>query len=132
MGKSGVGMPASLKLQAFGEYVNAAFDVSACYQVGSSLTTTAWRDVDVRVMLSDEEYERQGFGHVDHPHSNVKWVALTLAFSALGREMTGLPIDFQIQQQSEANKKHEGGRSALFVVREYPAASPSPSPENQT
>ena len=114
MGKTGVGMPVSLKLHAFADMVNAAFGVFCCYQVGSSLTTTQWRDVDVRVMLDDEVYVEQGFGDPDRPHDNKKWAALTLAFSALGREMTGLPIDFQIQQVSEANRNHEGSRSALF------------------
>jgi len=114
MGKTGVGMPTSLKLHAFADLVNTAFGVFCCYQVGSSLSTTQWRDVDVRVLLDDEAYAAQGLGDPDRPHDNKKWTALTLAFSALGREMTGLPIDFQIQQTSEANKSHDGARSALF------------------
>ena len=28
--------------------------------------------------------------------------------------MTGLPIDFQIQQQTDANTRYQGCRSALF------------------
>jgi hypothetical protein len=74
-----------------------------------------WRDVDVRLILSDEEYEQLGLGDPEHSHNNAKWTALVLAFSALGRHMTGLPIDFQIQQQTRANKLYPGGRSALGV-----------------
>lgn len=117
MGEWGVGMPAAVKLERFAEMVNAAFDECACYQVGSSLTTTTWRDVDVRVILDDERYAAMGFGDPEHPQSNEKWVALVLAFAALGREMTGLPIDFQIQQQTHANAKNTGGRNALGIRR---------------
>jgi hypothetical protein len=31
--------------------------------------------------------------------------------------MTGLPIDFQIQQQSRANDTYPGPRSALIEIR---------------
>ena len=48
--------------------------------------------------------------------TNRKLSAVTLAFAALGKEMTGLPIDFQVQQQSHANKAYPGLRSALFEL----------------
>ena len=48
---------------------------------------------------------------------NAKWVALTLAFSELGRRMTGLPIDFQIQPRTYANTAYKDRpRSALGLV----------------
>jgi hypothetical protein len=34
----------------------------------------------------------------------------------LGKAMTGLPIDFQIQQQSLANKAYEGRRSSIGFI----------------
>jgi hypothetical protein len=111
----GVGMPAHLLLHEFGSQVWAAFGTPP-YHVGSSLTSKVWRDVDVRLILDDEVYEALGLGHPDRPHTNGKWVALCLAFSALGRQMTGLPIDFQIQQQTHANKTYDTPRSALGLV----------------
>ena len=113
----GIGMPAAIYLDEFGAHVAAAFEPAGfgVYHVGSSLAGKKWRDVDVRVILSDEEYEQLGFGDPLHTHDNAKWTALVLAFSALGRHMTGLPIDFQIQQQTLANKQNPGGRSALGV-----------------
>lgn len=99
----GVGMPADLLLHEFGSQVWAAFG-DCPYHVGSSLLNKQWRDVDVRLILSDEEYERLGLGDPKYPHSNGKWVSLVLAYSALGKAMTGLPIDFQIQQQTDANE----------------------------
>jgi hypothetical protein len=111
-----VGFPADLLLHEFGSQVWGAFD-KCPYHVGSSLTLkSGWRDVDVRLILDDETYEKMGLGHPERPHNNEKWVSLCLAYSALGKAMTGLPIDFQIQQQSYANKTYDKSRSALGVV----------------
>lgn len=113
----GVGMPAQLKLQEFGQLIWDAFG-EIPYWVGSSMTKkVGWRDVDVRVLLSDENYESQGYGDPKNPHDNPKWCAMVLAFSEIGRQMTGLPVDFQIQQVSEAKREFEEPRSALFSMK---------------
>ena len=70
----------------------------------------------MRLILPDDEYTQWGFGSPDQREQNGKWVAMTLAFSALGKSMTGLPIDFQIQQQTDANARNQGPRSALGMV----------------
>lgn len=112
----GVGMPASLLLQDFGSQVWSAFGEPP-YHVGSSLRKKkGWRDVDVRLILADEQYEAMGFGDPKYPHQNDKWIAMVRAFSALGKEMTGLPIDFQIQQRTLANEQEKGWRSALGII----------------
>jgi hypothetical protein len=41
----------------------------------------------------------------------------------LGREMTGLPIDSQIQRQTEANAKYPGNCSALIELQPQTASS---------
>lgn len=108
-------MPAHLHLELFGSIVWDAFGTPP-YLVGSVVTSQEWRDVDVRLILEDEEYERL-FGPYRRPERmNGKWAALCMAFSALGKEMTGLPIDFQIQQQTQANKQYPGRREALGLV----------------
>lgn len=114
----GVGMPAHLYLHEFGSQVFSAFGAMP-FHVGSSLTQkSGWRDVDVRLILPDAEYARLELGKPNLPHQNGKWVALCLAFSALGTHMTGLPIDFQIQQETRANEEYPKGypRSVLGVV----------------
>ena len=111
----GIGMPEALWLNEFGSQVWSAFG-GPPYHVGSSLFGKTWRDVDVRMILSDADYESWGFGDPDRTHTNVKWCALVMAFSELGRKMTGLPIDFQIQQQTRANAQFKGPRSALGIV----------------
>jgi hypothetical protein len=107
-------MPAQLHLQLFGDMVTQAFG-EIPYHVGSSLTGNVWRDVDVRVMLPDEQYAALGLGDPRRPQANAKWCAWSAAFSALGRQMTGLPIDFQIQDMTVANEEHPGARSALLM-----------------
>jgi hypothetical protein len=104
-GKSHVGMPASTYLDYFGIEVYEAFG-DFPYLVGSATRTTAWRDVDVRLILADDEYERL-IGPLTQPHCmNLRWNALCLAFSAFGAHMTGLPVDFQIDQRTEANERY--------------------------
>ena len=115
-----IGMPASLWLNEFGAHLISAFDAPA-YHVGSSLGEkgTPWRDVDVRVMLDDEVWNSMGLGDPVHTHTNSKWVALCIAFSCLGHKMTGLPIDFQLQQLTHANKAYDlknNPRSAIGII----------------
>lgn len=110
-------MPAALLLDNFGLLVYDAFG-ELPYHVGSSLRQKrGWRDVDVRLILSDEAFIALGFGPPSlGSHENPRWVAMVRAFSALGREMTGLPIDFQIQAQTAANERNVGQpRSCLGV-----------------
>lgn len=119
------GMPAGIWLQKFGVIIRDYFG-HVPYHVGSSLTTKDFRDVDVRLILPDDEFEQRYGKHIG-AIGNPKLSAITLAFSALGKEMTGLPIDFQIQPQSHANKAYPGARSALIEVRDQPA-DPTPAP----
>jgi hypothetical protein len=116
-GSSGVGMPAGLYLQMFGDMLFRAYG-EVPYQVGSSLFGEKWRDVDVRVILDDEAYAAMGFGDPNTPQENERWCLLTMAISLLGQKMTGLPIDFQFQQITDANNKWGGDehpRSALIL-----------------
>jgi hypothetical protein len=102
----GVGPHQGYLLRLFGAHVTQAFGHTP-YLVGSALTEKrGWRDVDVRLIVPDDEHEALDAGRRAHE----------LAWCALGREMTGgLPIDFQIQSQTEANRDHPGPRSALVI-----------------
>lgn len=133
-----VGAPACHYLDLFGQVVEAAFGCLP-YQTGSSLMGKEWRDVDVRLILDDDEFEAM-FGQVTGPFSgNQKWCALNMAFSALGERMTGLPIDFQIQPRTWANEKFAGqSRGALTLcgplnqVRRGAAAGETPPAAGET
>lgn len=111
------GMPAGIWLNKFGVIITDYFG-HIPYHVGSSLRSKEWRDVDIRLILPDDEFAER-FGNNRSSDTNTKLAAVTLAFAALGKHMTGLPIDFQIQPQTWAND-HYGGqmRSALLEIRE--------------
>ncbi len=118
----GVGMPQSLNLHRFGAYLNAMFGEHT-YHVGSSLDKKdGWRDVDVRVILDDDVWDAMGLGDPSECHRNAKWVAYTLCLSSFGKDLTGLPIDCQLQRQTQANEEYGRGkgtsRSFLGLIPE--------------
>ena len=103
-----VGMPVYLYLIQYGARCAAVFGPDV-YHVGSSLKRKrGWRDVDVRAMLSDDDWIAWGFGTApdECPHG-AQWESVVMAFSALGQHMTGLPIDFQVQPTTWANKQFQ-------------------------
>lgn len=113
------GMPAGIWLQKFGTVIRDYFGHVA-YHVGSSLDRKDWRDVDVRLIMPDDEFTAL-YGSNQSSTCNRKLAAVTLAFAALGKEMTGLPIDFQIQTRTWANEHYPFKRSALIEIDNPPA-----------
>lgn len=104
----GLGPHAGFRLRIFGAMAQQGFGQPA-YHVGSSLTQKhGWRDVDVRVLLPDDEHARLA--------RLLDLRIQALAWSALGAELTGLPIDFQVQRQAAANAEFDGPRSALVLL----------------
>ena len=83
--------------EAFGGHV---------YLVGSALEREDYRDLDVRVILADDEF--------DSTFPNVRvWSLLCLGVTEYLQRVTGLPIDFQVQRMTEANEKHHGSRNPV-------------------
>lgn len=81
-------------VEAFGPHV---------YLVGSvqERTAHALSDFDVRLILSDKKYKRL-------IKTSEQRTILDLALGAFVRELSGLPVDFQIQRQSQADEKFKG------------------------
>ena len=67
----------------------------------------AYRDVDVRTILDDDEFDRLFMGRQQ------LWELICLSVTAYLRDATGLPIDYQIQRMTEANEKFDGPRNPL-------------------
>lgn len=88
--------------------VQQTFKGEMCYHVGSSLHTKDYRDVDVRLILNDSDFDALA--------QRVKIDRLNLAVSLWGNQVTGLPIDFQVQRMTEANAEFPGPRNALFYL----------------
>lgn len=85
-------------------------DTFGPYQVGSTVTmdkNKPHRDIDLRVMLPPKDFKKlQKIMNIDR---------LNLAISLWGQKVTGLPIDFQVQDQDYANATHKGPRSAVWI-----------------
>jgi hypothetical protein len=112
----GVGRQEGWLLRIFGAHVKQGFGHVA-YQVGSSLIEKrGFRDVDVRLILPDDEYESFFGDPLTPAHQAPKVMMWDLAWTMLGRKLTKLPIDFQFQQQTLANENFPGVRSALILL----------------
>jgi hypothetical protein len=77
------------------------------YLVGSVGERADFRDVDVRLILEDEDFDRL------FRHSPELWSVFCYATSRWLSADTELPIDFQVQRQTEANEKHSKPRNHL-------------------
>lgn len=101
--------------------LNRAFD-STCYLVGSCMRTKEYRDVDVRLILFDEEYDRLFPGTKGRaPQTNALWSVMCVSISEHLSRLTGLPVDFQIQRMTQANEEYDGPRNALGIFPHYAA-----------
>lgn len=88
-------------------------DSYGVYLVGSCLEKKDYRDVDVRCILADDDFEREFPKNEDGLRP--RFMLMCLAISAWFRHVTGLPVDFQFQKQTVANAKHRGPRNALGI-----------------
>lgn len=88
-------------VQAFGRYP---------YLVGAVVDSNDFHDVDVRLIMDDDAYDRF--------EKAVGRDAITLIGFAIGDYLeakTALPIDFQFQRCEQANAKHKGRRNPLGI-----------------
>ena len=125
-----VGPPAIFKLQQACQQINQAWshlDGFGCYLVGSCLERPDFRDVDVRMILSDAGFaaEFPDVASIDHAvwEFDAKWLLLTVSIGEWLRAQTGLHVDFQFQPQSFANRHHGGGRQAIGLRYQAKRAS---------
>lgn len=114
-----IGAPAVFLLELFCRQINEAFGGFGCYGVGSAWERPDWRDVDVRFIMEDDEFNalfpdvKWKAGDAGRWEFDPRWLIMTSAISAQLSKQTGLPIDFQFQPQSHANDRHSGNRHPL-------------------
>jgi hypothetical protein len=111
-------------LQGFGD------TALGCYLVGSAgrsvMGRVNYRDVDVRLIMTNADYDVM-FGPEGN-RNNQYWSLLCMLISSWLAQQTGLPVDFQIQRQNDANEGHPGPRNGLGVDHDfsmYPGEFPS-------
>lgn len=95
--------------------VTEAFD-SPPYLVGSATKTGEYRDVDLRLILTDEDFDHWFGGR------EMLWSLVCLTIGQYLVSRTGLPIDFQIQRMTEANEKHPTTHRNPMGMRSRPLA----------
>ena len=76
------------------------------YLVGSCLERKDFRDVDVRAIVEDSAFSRL------FPSLKVAKLA-SVAFSEWLSMRTGMNVDFQFQERTDANSKYDGRRDAI-------------------
>ena len=77
------------------------------YLVGSVLERPTWRDVDLRCILDDNEYDT----FIGNNKARLR--LLNTSISEWISSRTELPVDFQFQRMTEANESFEGNRSYI-------------------
>ena len=99
------------------------------YLVGSCLERRDYRDVDVRAILEDADFDRRfpklagGAG----PHQfDPEWSLVCASISLWLEQRTGLPIDFQIQRQTQANASEDNKGKTRWALGLFRAAPASP------
>lgn len=113
------GAPACFALEMAMQQVCEAFGVhkgkyfSGCYLVGSALERHDWRDIDIRLIMQDELFAETFPDAGSNWEFDAKWLLLTVAISQWLSKQSGLPVDFQFQPMTHANKAHKKLRSAI-------------------
>lgn len=116
---SWIGAPAVFALELACLHLHDAFPSYGIYLVGSAIDDPEWRDVDLRMIMADEEFNKlfpaaqyeKGVGA--RWESDPRWLVMTVAISQWLTQQSGLPVDFQFQPQTHANDRHKGQRSAV-------------------
>jgi hypothetical protein len=93
-------------LRRFGLLMREMFpNAIGILHVGSSVVRPDWRDVDVRIVLSHDDYEMLATVAGVEP--------LNVALSLWGQQFTRLPIDCQVQPKRDND--HEAGKPARSI-----------------
>lgn len=92
---------------------------SRTYLVGSSVNAEkdgVYRDIDIRTILDDEVWDEMFDGRPDF------WGLFCLGMSTYLAQVSGLPIDYQVQRMTEANERFAGPRNPIGVPRHFAGA----------
>lgn len=113
-----IGAPEFFNLNQACRAIVDAFDWNV-YLVGSSMKKRDFRDVDIRCILDDDEFDKLFPGVGNNTWTDAKWSLLCSSISAWLKNQTNLPIDFQFQRRTNANAEYSSKdghlRNALGV-----------------
>lgn len=118
-----IGAPEFYELNQACRTITEAFGWNL-YLVGSCLAKRDHRDVDLRLILADEEFDKMFPGIGSNWSLDARWSLMCSAISLWLAKHSGLRIDFQIQRQTQANEEnprgqdHEGERQCMGMFLE--------------
>jgi hypothetical protein len=108
-------------LDHWGRQLYDAFNARP-YLVGSvARAAKDWRDVDVRILLPDDAGWLIEFPDMEGAIQSIRLRTINMAVTLWGRRVTGLPIDFQFQPESEWRSYGDERRAALGISLKYTA-----------
>jgi hypothetical protein len=95
------------------------------YHVGSSLVRPDFRDVDVRLILGDQEYDAlfPGAERGVREMAHARWSVMSSSISLYLSQASGLPVDFQFQQMTDANRRYPAGERHPLGI--FPSTEPT-------
>jgi len=100
-----LGVPAAFNLNHECKQIFDAFGHMP-FLVGSCITKRDFRDVDLRLILPDDEFKELFPSGIKTLQFDGRWSLLCVVISEWLSARTGLPIDFQFQKMTDANKQY--------------------------
>ena len=115
-----LGVTQFIELRFAAAIVKGTFHSSyGIYLVGSAMKRRDWRDVDVRHIISDDEFSER-FGEFVEPYERNHFLrAFNLGVSAWISAASKLPVDYQVQPITKANELYpspENPRNGLGLL----------------
>lgn len=123
-----LGAPAAFNLNQACLIITEAYG-HCLYLVGSCLTKPDYRDVDLRLILDDADFDAIFPRCPRSTRLDPRWSLMCTAISEWLAARSGLLIDFQIQRQSHANEDYPGrehGRQAFGFFLTPPSRTEAP------
>jgi hypothetical protein len=121
-----IGAPGFFLLnQACRMVVEAFPEAFGVYLVGSALARRDFRDVDLRLIVSDDDFAGMFPGIGSNGWLHARWSLTCSSIALYLSQASALPVDFQIQSQTEANRDYpapEHPRCAMGFFLEGVAA----------
>ena len=96
--------------------IEDAFGGRTVYLVGSVLERKDWRDVDLRLIMDDDSFDKM-FYRPDQIADQFRML-LNVSISSMLSTTTRLPIDFQVQSREDADQ-FKGKRNPVTKGRPY-------------
>ena len=90
-----IGAPACFELERCCQDLHRAFSgngIGGIYLVGSAIERPDWRDVDIRMMLSDEEFDALFPDARDRWEFDPRWIIMSVSISHLCQFHSPLPL----------------------------------------